>query len=94
MWETIQEWVIKILEWLLEVVLYIPKFIWQQTVQAVVDVLSLIPVPGWLVGVNIFGGISSEMAFFLRGFAIPEGMGILGAAMVIKFLIRRIPIIG
>lgn len=43
---------------------------------------------------NAFGGLSSDMWYWLDLFAVPSGMPIIVGAAATRFIIRRLPIIG
>lgn len=83
-----------VLLWIWDVITYIPRNIWEGIINAIATVFESIPVPSWLNNVDIFVGITPGMSFFMQGFAIPEGVMILGGAYLLRFTIRRIPIIG
>lgn len=68
---------------------------WEFIYQGAVEILKAIPVPEWLGSVGaLWAAIPDSVLFFLQSFAIPEGLAIVGSAYGIRFLIRRIPIIG
>lgn len=62
---------------------------------AVVALLSLIPVPEWISGIagNI-GGIDDGVLFFIAPLQFSTGMTWVVAAYVLRFLIRRLPVVG
>ncbi len=43
---------------------------------------------------SAFGGLSSDMWYWLDLFAVPSGMPIIVGAAATRFIIRRLPIIG
>jgi hypothetical protein len=83
-----------ILTWLWELFIFIPMLIWSSVSDAVVTQIENIPVPSWMSSSNIFDAVTPTMSFFLSGFALPEGLSIMGSALLLRFLLRRIPIIG
>lgn len=43
---------------------------------------------------GIFGGVPSVMSYFLSIFGIYKGVGMIFSAYTVRFIIRRIPVIG
>lgn len=63
--------------------------------EALVFVLSLIPVPEWLS--NISGNVAAidpGILFFVAPLQLTTGLAWVVSAYVLRFLIRRIPVIG
>lgn len=93
------EWLIEFLErilaWLLEVLLWVPRKLWELILDGLAWVVENIPVPTWLGNAgSFFSGIDPGIVYYLEGFAFAEGVAIVIGAYVIRFLIRRIPLIG
>jgi len=68
-------------------------WIWESIVLFAVVILEAIPVPSWAVTTTPLQ-LPSGIAWFLGAFEIPLGLTILSSAWVIRFLIRRLPVIG
>lgn len=84
----------EILAWLVDFVLWAAQSIYEGLLQAVAAVLDAIPVPSWLVGADPFADIDPGVVFFVEAFELPAGIAIILGAYFVRFLIRRIPIIG
>lgn len=84
----------EILAWLLDVIIWAAETLWELVLSAVAAVLLAIPVPEWLVGASPFASLDPGVVFFAEAFELPEGIAIILGAYVIRFLIRRIPVIG
>jgi len=85
----------QILEWFWQLVTFLPKLLWEYIGDAVVTYIEEIPVPSWMQNSSSLGSvITPEMAYFMQGFALSEGLAIIGSALLLRFLVRRIPIIG
>lgn len=84
----------QILGWLEEYLIEWPKKIFEAIVDGLVQVLEAIPVPEWLTGVEILGGLDPGIAYFAEALMLSEGLAIILGAYVLRFLIRRIPVIG
>ena len=68
------------------------NWIWQQLLEGAVAILSLIPVPSWLSSGSF--ALPDGVLFFAAALEINTGIGIVISAYTIRFLIRRIPVIG
>lgn len=82
------EWVVDFFQWL---------FVKAATLifDAIIAVLSLIPVPEWLTGLSgNIGSLSSGVLFFIGPFQFGTGIAWVVSAYGIRFLIRRLPVVG
>ena len=70
-------------------------FVWisEQVFDGLLAVLNAIPLPDWATNLGSLS-LPSEVAWFAGAFNLHAGALIIGSAYVIKFLIRRIPLIG
>lgn len=84
----------EILAWLLDVLLWVPRKLYELVLDGLATVIEALPVPSWLSGADPFGSIDAGIAFFADAFMIPEGIGIIIGAYVLRFIIRRIPVVG
>lgn len=85
----------RILVWLKDLLLWIPRKLTELVLDGLAALIELIPVPSFLSDAPTFlGGIDTQIAYFLEGFAIAEGLTIVFAAYILRFLIRRIPLVG
>lgn len=84
-----------ILLWLISWVEWAFEWLWQTLLAAFIAVLNAIPVPTWLAeAATTVGSISPGVAFFLGALQVPSGLAIVLGAYTIRFIIRRIPLIG
>lgn len=82
-------------DWLRDLLLWVPKKLWELFMDAVVSVLEAIPVPGWLSDAgNVLDNIPPGVVYFAQALQLPAGLAILLSAYAIRFVIRRIPVIG
>lgn len=81
-------WVVDFFQWL-AVKLCVLVF------DAIIAVLNLIPVPAWLgeISGNI-GSLPSGVLFFIGPFQFGTGMAWVVSAYLLRFLIRRLPVVG
>lgn len=62
---------------------------------AIIAVLSAIPVPDWLTGISgNIGSLSSGVLYFVAPFEFGTGMAWVISAYLLRFLIRRLPVVG
>jgi len=89
------QWLNDFAQWLLNVLLYIPRWIWSELLTAFAAVISLIPVPeavtAWSSNI---GSLSSSVIWFLSIFQFKLGLTLVMSAYVARWLLRRIPFIG
>lgn len=98
MWDQIQ----KILEFLLELVTYIPKVVYNQFIMFLPDAIDFIfglPCCNVIAAfadyvINFSVMFPSEIVWFLQWFQLGMGIKWIICAFIVRFIIRRIPIIG
>ena len=89
------QFIARILTWVVSFFQWIFEWLWQELLGALITVLDAIPVPGWLSDAPaVVGAVPPGVAFFLQAFAIPDGLSIILGAYALRFIIRRIPLIG
>lgn len=87
--------IVKALQWLVSWVEFAAEWVWNELMGAFLAVLNAIPVPQWLTDAPmVVGSIPSSVAFFMAALQVPSGLSIILGAYVIRFIIRRIPLIG
>jgi hypothetical protein len=85
----------QILLWLISWVEWAVEWIAQTVMGALLSILNAIPVPSWIASAgSVISGIPPGVAFFATALQLPQGLSILLGAYFIRFLIRRLPIIG
>ena len=82
------------LEWLLDALLWVPRKTYELLLDGLATVIEALPVPAFLQGADPFASLDAGVVFFAEAFAIPQGIQIRLTAYGLRFLIRRIPIIG
>jgi hypothetical protein len=82
-------------QWLHDFFLFIPRKVYALLCDGLVTVVQAIPVPSFFsdAGANL-SAIPSGVAFFGSAFRIGDGLSIVLTAYLLRFLIRRIPVIG
>lgn len=82
-------------DWLRDLLLWVPKKLWELFLDGVAAVLEAIPVPSWLSGAGaVFDAIPDGVIYFAQALQLPAGLSMVLGAYVLRFIIRRIPIIG
>lgn len=79
--------------WVVDFFTWLGMSIFSGVVKAVTVVLAAIPVPDWFQNID-FSGVPPAVAYFGEPFRFGTGIGIMVSAYTIRFLIRRIPVIG
>lgn len=83
----------QILTWLVDLFLWLPRMVLDAFLLGALAGIESIPVPAWLAGAT-FGDIDPGIAYFATAFQIPTGVGIILGAYAVRFVIRRLPIVG
>lgn len=82
-------------EWLKELFLWLPLKIWEMLLEALAGVFEAIPVPDFInTAQGYMSGIGGNVLWMLSLFAVPEGLTMVMSALLLRFLVRRIPLIG
>ena len=79
-------------KWLTDEISLIFLSIFNKILEGLVYILSLIPVPDFLVNTSFM--LPSSIAYYAEVFNISIGVGIIVSAYTFRFLLRRIPFIG
>lgn len=83
------------LQWLLDALLWVPRKLFAALLDGLASLIEAIPVPEFVQQAeSSLSGISGNVLFFAEKFAIPEGIAMVLSAYVLRFLLRRIPLIG
>lgn len=88
------QWLEDFAAWLLELLLWIPLKVFETCLELTAAVLEWVPVPAWLASGDPFAAIPDYVMYFLVAFELAEGITIILGAYVIRFMIRRLPIVG
>lgn len=89
------KWLEDVLAWLKDLLLYIPLKVWQGMLDSLAGLLEAIPVPSFMSNLgSLFASIDPGIAFFVNGLHLATGATMILSAYVIRFLIRRIPVVG
>lgn len=80
------------LDSLIDIFLWIPRQIFSAFVDGLIFLFNLIPVPDFLSNMDLSG--LSAIGWWLGVFEIPLGMSIVMSALLARFILRRVPLIG
>lgn len=84
-----------LLDWVMDLIDWIPKRVFSAVMDGVASFLEWIPVPDFISQAgSFFGGIPPEITWVLNFFAVNEGLLMVTSALVLRFILRRIPLIG
>ena len=84
-----------ILTWLFGLVTWALQQCWNLVLLGLAAVLNALPVPSWLSSApSVFAAMPDSMAYFGSVFQVSNGVQIMLSAYVIRFVIRRLPLIG
>lgn len=99
MFDSLKSWLAdriqEFLTWIFDLVLWLPKKLFSLFMDALASFFEAIPVPAFITNAgNFFQGIPDSFLYFVNMFAVGEGIAMVIAAYILRFLIRRIPFIG
>ena len=78
-----------------DLLLWVPLKLWELLLDGLAALLEALPVPGFVQQADsAFSAISGNVLFFAQKFAVGEGISMILAAYVLRFIIRRLPVVG
>lgn len=93
--QAILGWIAGAFEWLLSVVLWLPVKLFLMLGDALLWVLEAIPVPDWMTGAALnLSSVSPSMMYFLEPLQFETGLSWVLSALLLRFMVRRLPVIG
>lgn len=82
-------------QWLMDLLLWVPRKLFSLLLDSLASVLEAIPVPDFMSGLAGWASaLDPAIAYFSAPLQIGTGIGFVFAAYVLRFAIRRIPVIG
>lgn len=85
----------KALQWLFDLLLWWPRKMWELLLDGLASVIEAIPVPEFMQNLTSWvSNIDPAIAYFGAPLQLGTGMTFVALAWVIRFAIRRIPLIG
>lgn len=95
MLDWLKSWLNDILDWFAKWAEWIPKKIYSAVMDGIASFINAIPVPSFMQdAAGAFAGIPSSVMYFASAFELGFGVKIVLAALVLRFILRRIPLIG
>jgi len=89
------QWLDDLAQWLKDVLLWVPRKLWELLLDGLATLIEVIPVPEFMENLgSLFGGLSPAIAYFIAPMEIETGVTFVMVASVIRFAIRRIPVVG
>jgi len=89
------EFLQRILAWLVDLLLWVPRKLYELFLDGVATVIEAIPVPGFMDNLgDMLAGLHPAIAYFSAPLQISVGLTWVFSALVLRFLIRRIPVVG
>lgn len=75
--------------------LNLPAWIFSKIAEAIVSFFEALPVPDFFTeAASAFSSVPSEVVFFAQTFHIGPGVTMVLGAYLLRFILRRIPLIG
>lgn len=83
----------ELLKYIFNEIKLIVLYVFEQVLMAFVALLEAIPVPGFLLNVSSYQ-LPSNILYFLGVAQFGTGVSIMVTAYTLRFLIRRLPVVG
>lgn len=82
-------------EWLRDLLLWVPKKLWESLADMLASAVEAIPVPEFMLqGSGLFSSISGDVWWFASIGQLHLGVPMILTAYIARFALRRIPFIG
>lgn len=81
-------------EFLIDVILFIPRILWWAATEILTLGLDALPAFATNDPSSYLGGFTGDLLFFLSMAQFPAGVSMIMSALVARFFLRRIPVIG
>lgn len=95
MFNWLKDWLNEFAAWLKDLLLWVPLKLWELFLDGLASVIEAIPAPDFITNAGgMFAAIPSSVMFFAEPLQLGTGLGIVTTAYVLRFLIRRIPVVG
>jgi len=89
------KWLQDAFNWVVDFILGFPDYLFSLLVDGVVGFFNWLPVPSFFsAAASAFSSVPDEVVFFAQAFRIGEGVTLVLGAYLLRFILRRIPIIG
>lgn len=89
------QWLQDSFDWMIDFILGFPEYLFSLVVDAAIAFFKWLPVPSFFnAAASAFSNVPPEVVFFAQAFRIGEGVTLVLGAYLLRFIIRRIPIIG
>lgn len=88
------EWFSWLTDKILDIVLFVPRLIMSVLADAVEAGMEMIPTVDGLDMANALSGITGEVLYFMTLLELDFGLTVVFGALIARFVVRRIPVIG
>lgn len=88
-------WVNDLANEFLETLIQLPMYAFEGLCRGFADFLRELPAPDFVLDAGgIFQHVPQEIAFYSNMLEIPYGITVITSALLLRFVLRRIPVIG
>lgn len=85
----------RLLDFLVELLLWVPTRLWELFLSGLAAFLEWIPVPAFMTDLaSLFAGLDPGILYFVEPMQLGPGVTMILSAAIIRFVIRRIPVVG
>jgi hypothetical protein len=83
-----------IIDFWIDVVLFVPRLIFWAALEILELALLALPDLNIPDPASLSGSFTGDLVWFLTLFEVPAGLGFVVSALVARFILRRVPLIG
>lgn len=89
------QWLVHAAQWLFDLLLVLPLHLWVLVLGGLQSAVNAIPVPSFFSSAASYvAQMPGSVAYFSEGMQIPYGLGVVTTAWLLRWVLRRIPLIG
>jgi hypothetical protein len=99
MFDSFKSWlglkIAEVVQWFNDFFIWLGTSLWSSILDGLATAFEAIPVPGFILEASgAFSHVGGTVLFFAQKFAVGEGIALILSAYVLRFILRRIPLIG
>lgn len=89
------EFLQRILDWFVELLLWVPRKVYEMLLDGIASFFESIPAPDFMTSLgNYASALDPAIGYFVAPLQLGAGLTIVVVAYIIRFAIRRLPVVG
>jgi hypothetical protein len=88
-------WLVELGDWIVEMLTWWPRQVWEWFAESLAELVNGIPVPTWVADLEVYWDQLGAGTLWLADvMQVDIGVPLVLSAYALRFLIRRLPVIG